>query len=110
MVRAAARNGSDQTQLPPHCPEAEIGVLGCCLLDISKAALALKVGVNRRWFFDARHVEVFDVLAAMAQNGGGDALVATLLLRERGLLDQIGGAGYLNELQNAVPSPENFTI
>ena len=87
------------SSLPPYCPEAEMGVLGCCLLDIKKAALALKAGVNRRWFYDLRNVEVFNVLAGMVLNGsGGDDLVATLLLRERGLLDNIGGPGYILEL------------
>lgn len=37
-------------KLPPHCPEAGRGVLGCCLLDINKTALALKAGVISRWF------------------------------------------------------------
>jgi hypothetical protein len=58
--------------LPPSCPEAERGVLGCCLLNTSKT------GVSSRWFYDLRHIEIFNVLAAMARNGGGDSLVATL--------------------------------
>ena len=57
--------------LPPSCPEAERGVLGCCLLNTSKT------GVSGRWFYDLRHIEIFNVLAAMARNGGGDSLVAT---------------------------------
>src|SRR5690242_13663100 len=69
--------------LPPHCPEAERGVLGCCLLDVSKAAVAIKAGVNPRWFYDGRHAELFRVLARLAQDGGGDMLLATMLLRER---------------------------
>jgi DnaB-like helicase N terminal domain len=62
--------------LPPHCPEAERGVLGCCLLDTTKTAVALKAGVNTRWFSDLRHAEVFSVLTSMAANGGGDSVTA----------------------------------
>jgi AAA domain/DnaB-like helicase N terminal domain len=98
----------DNDRLPPSCPEAERGVLGCCLLDTGKTAIALKAGVNSRWFYDLRHIEIFNVLAAMARNGGGDSLVATLKLRELGKLDHIGGPAYLSELQDAVPSAENL--
>ena len=38
---------------PPYCPEAERGVLGCCLLDSTKTIEALKAGANPRWFFTA---------------------------------------------------------
>ena len=44
----------------------------------------------------------------MVLNGGGDALLATIRLRERGKLDAIGGLPYLQELQDAVPSAENL--
>jgi hypothetical protein len=71
------RAAMDTDSLPPHCPEAERGVLGCCLLDVRKAGLALKAGINRRWFYDARHAELFNVLSTLAQNGGGDSLLAT---------------------------------
>jgi replicative DNA helicase len=95
-------------RLPPSCPEAERGVLGCCLLNTEKIAIAIKAGVSSRWFYDLRHIEIFNVLAAMARNGGGDSLVATLKLRELGKLEQIGGPLYLCELQDAVPSAENL--
>src|SRR4051812_31200508 len=97
-----------EDHLPPHCPEAEKGLLGCCLLDVRKAELALKMGVNQCWFYDARHVEIFKILSNMALNGGGDAMVAAIHLREHGLLENIGGMAYLFELEGLVPSAENF--
>lgn len=60
--------------LLPHSPEAERGVIGCCLLDPGKIASALKAGVNHGCFYDRRHREVFNVLTWMAADGGGDAL------------------------------------
>jgi DnaB-like helicase N terminal domain len=81
----------DNQTLPPNCPEAERGVLGCCLLDINKAAVALKAGVISRWFYDLRHAELFSVHSDLALNGGGDTLLATIRLRERGKLDAVGG-------------------
>lgn len=98
----------DPEVLPPHSPEAERGVLGCCLLDVGKVEVALKAGVHIGCFYDRRHREVFDVLATMALDGGGDALLAAIHLRDQGKLEGIGGHAYLNELQNAVPSAENL--
>jgi hypothetical protein len=69
---------------------------------------ALKAGVNSRWFYDVRHVEIFSVLAGMVPSGGGDLILARLRLRERGKLDAVGGVPYLAELQDCVPSAENL--
>ncbi len=95
-------------ELPPHSPEAEMGVLGCCLLDLGKADAALKAGVTSKWFFEARHQEIFNVLQDLATHGGGDVVLVTIRLRERGLFDSVGGLAYLSELQQFVPSAQNL--
>src|SRR5258708_31294169 len=77
--------------LPPYSPEAERGVLGCCLINPAKTQAAIQAGVTSRWFYDLRHAEIFNVLTGMALNGGGDSLIATLILRDLGRLEGIGG-------------------
>jgi replicative DNA helicase len=99
---------STTDSLLPYSPEAERTVLGCCLLDPAKIQVALKAGVSSRWFYDARHIEIFNVLEAMARNGGGDFVIAALKLRELGKFEQIGGVPYLGELQDTLPSAENI--
>jgi hypothetical protein len=106
--RRGSRNPINEDHLPPHSPEAERGVLGCCLLNTDKTKIALKAGVSTRWFYEHRHIEIFKVLEAMAKNGGGDMVVAVLRLRELGILDRIGGVPYINQLQDSVPSAENL--
>ncbi len=98
----------DPEVLPPHSPEAERGVLGCCLRDPAKIPVALRSGVTPGWFYDLRHREIFVVLAEMAAQGGGDWVVAAMRLRRDGKLDRIGGLAFLNELENAVPTAENI--
>src|ERR1051325_1236446 len=100
--------GIGQTDsLPPYSPEAERGVRACGLLNTSKTLVALNAGVTSRWFFDSRHIEIFNILVAMAKNGGGDFVVATMKLRDKGLLDQIG-LPYINGLMDATPSAQNL--
>ena len=108
VLERLAFGGGDNNALPPHCPEAERGVLGCCLLDPSKTAAAMKAGVTPRWFYDLRHAELFNVLTMLALEGGGDLVTASIALRKRGKLEGIGGLPYLGELQNGVPSAENL--
>jgi hypothetical protein len=106
--RATSPRAASSELLPPHCPEAERGVLGCCLLDVSKTAVALKEGMSSRWFYDLRHVQIFEALAKVTANGGGDIVLVSITLREQGKLEDVGGIAYLIELQNTVPSAENL--
>ena len=99
-------------RLPPHAPEAEQGVLGCVLLSpndcLGQCIEKLKAGADV--FYDLRHQTIYTALVEMYdQREAIDVITLQQRLKDRQLLDQIGGIPYLNALQDAVPSAANVT-
>ena len=99
-------------RLPPHAPEAEQGVLGCVLLSpndcLGQCIEKLKAGQDV--FYDLRHQTIYTALVEMYdQREAIDVITLQQRLKDRQLLDQIGGIPYLNALQDAVPSAANVT-
>ena len=99
-------------RLPPHAPEAEQGVLGCVLLSpndcLGQCIEKLKAGADV--FYDLRHQTIYTALVEMYdQREPIDVITVQQRLKDRQLLDQIGGIPYLNALQDAVPSAANVT-
>jgi replicative DNA helicase len=99
-------------RLPPHSPECEIGVLGCILIApnevLGEVIPRLKAGAEV--FYDLRHqtiyaalVEMFDARAAI------DVITVQQRLKDKQLLEQVGGLAYLASLADAVPSPANWS-
>lgn len=110
----APRNESRPTadRLPPHSDEMERGVLGCVLLSpndcLGQCIEKLKAGAEV--FYDLRHQTIYSTLVEMYdQREAIDVLTLHQRLKDRQLLDQIGGIPYLNALQDAVPSAANVT-
>lgn len=99
-------------RLPPHAPEAEQGVLGCVLLSpndcLGQCIEKLKAGQDV--FYDLRHQTIYTALVEMYdQREAIDVITVQQRLKDKQLLDQIGGIPYLNALQDAVPSAANVT-
>lgn len=95
------------TRIPPHSTEGEQGALGSVLLDPaeSMAVCFEKLPGGAQSFYERRHQQIYDVMAAMATAGTlMDQITITQHLRDAGLLESIGGHAYLSELQNATPS------
>jgi replicative DNA helicase len=108
---SGARNGLDR--LPPHSPEAEQGVLGCALLSpnecIGECIEKLKDG-GQEVFYDLRHQTIYETLAEMFNSREPvDIITVQQKLKNKQLLDQIGGIAYLSQLQDAVPSAANLS-
>jgi replicative DNA helicase len=97
-------------RLPPHEPEAERGVLGCCLWDencLDAAAERLRAGPEA--FYDLRHATVYRLMQGMRAEGRKvDTVTVYQELKDRKLLEDCGGVAYVAAMPNEVPSPESI--
>src|SRR5215813_6871180 len=114
--------------VPPHSVEAEQGVLGSMIL--SRAAISecmerlarveelreiLPSGETRTrkiitsdFFFVPHHKTIFSVLCELYEKGSAvDLITFTQELRDRNLLEAVGGAGYVTSLFTFVPTAAN---
>jgi len=110
-ARAETRPNVDR--LPPHSPEAEQGVLGCALLSpnecVGECVEKLKDG-GQEFFYDLRHQTIYETLAEMFNERMPiDVITVQQRLKDKQLLDQVGGIAYLAQLQDAVPSAANLS-
>jgi len=99
-------------RLPPHDLEAERGVLGCLMVSPNEA-LAESIEVlkdNGQEFYDLRHMTIWDVLVEMYDKREGiDVITVQNRLKEKDMLEQVGGLQYLAALPDAVPSAANLS-
>jgi len=100
-------------RLPPHALDMEQGVLGCQLLSpnecVGEVIEKLK-GIGVEAHYDLRHqtiqtelFEMFDTRIPI------DVITLQQRLKDKQLLEQVGGIAYLSQLQDAVPSAANLS-
>jgi replicative DNA helicase len=111
--RHAPNTATSIDRLPPHSVEAEQGVLGCALLDpnqcIGECIEKLKDD-GKSAFYDLRHQTIYETLSEMFNARlPVDLITVQQNLKDRQLLDQVGGIAYLSQLQDAVPSAANLS-
>lgn len=93
-----------ETFLPPQHIEAEAALLGSLMLD-PDAFLHLPSRLRGESFYVQRHGRIFDAaLALHRQHQPVDFLTLAAALEQNGQLADVGGAGFLASLINAVPS------
>lgn len=112
-VNRVEKSSANIDRLPPHSNEAEMGVLGCCLLDpnqcIGECVEKLKDD-GQLAFYDLRHQTIYETLATMFNaRQPVDLITVQQQLKDRQLLEQVGGIAYLSQLQDAVPSAANLS-
>jgi replicative DNA helicase len=100
-------------RLPPHSPEAESGVLGCVLLSPNECmgeCIEKLKDDGQQVFYDLRHQTIYENLSAMYDAREAiDVITLQQRLKDKQLLEQIGGIAYLSQLQDAVPSAANLS-
>lgn len=98
-------------RLPPQSIEAEQGVLGCILWSPNDSIneCVLKFKGDSEVFYDLRHQTIFDTIVEMADKMEAvEIITLQQRLKDKGVLDQVGGIAYLSSLQDAVPSAANL--
>src|SRR5690606_33352905 len=95
-------------RLPPHAPEAETSLLEPIILDPLAMVDMLDHVQSRDDLYSAAHGVIFDALREIAdRNPETDLVELTDRLRDRAELDEVGGAEYLVQLAEGVPSAVN---
>ncbi len=89
---------------PPQNSEAEASLLGALLID-SDAIVKIADNVGAEDFFEPRHRRIYEAIQQLyEQHKAIDVLTLTDKLRGNGHLEDVGGASYLTELTNFVPT------
>lgn len=88
----------------PHNPEAEASLLGAVLID-ADALVKIADVIQVDDFFDPRHKHIYNAITTLYEKRSPiDVLTLADELKNNGLLDMVGGASYLTELTNFVPT------
>jgi replicative DNA helicase len=96
------------SKIPPQAIEAEKALLGCLLLD-EEGIYKVVDYLFPEDFYQENHRKIYEaIIDLLEQNLKHDLLTLTERLKEKGELEKVGGASYLAELVESVPSPTNL--
>src|SRR5438067_11522046 len=98
----------DVHRTPPHSVEAEQGVLGSMLISPRETIAECVEKINEEYFYVPSHRTIYEVLVELWNAGQAiDLITFTQVLRDRHLLDSVGGAGLVTSLFTFVPTAAN---
>jgi replicative DNA helicase len=95
-------------KVPPHNLEAEMNVLGGILLDNRSLDSVYEIGLTADDFYQDSHQKIYRAIFDLAQRGQpADAITLKNSLLSGGILEKVGGAGYIAELVSSDYSVAN---
>lgn len=90
--------------VPPQNTDAEASLLGALLID-PDAIVRVADGLHVDDFYEERHQRIYEAISKLYEKHHPiDALTLSNQLKDDGFLDVVGGASYLTELANYVPT------
>src|SRR5205814_8134534 len=93
---------------PPHSVEAEQGVLGSMLISPRDTIAECVEKINEEYFYVPAHQTIYNVLVELWNTGQAiDLITFTQVLRDRNLLESVGGAAFVTGLFTFVPTAAN---
>lgn len=95
--------------LPPHSPDAEMGLLGSILVDPDPRDGVLdaleSIGPDGEAFYEIRNRVVFrELVRRTRENLPTDLILLQSALKDQGVLERAGGLAYLSSLPDKTPS------
>jgi len=106
MAAPSAHPAASSDRLPPHNEEAERALLGSALLDAARVVdLCQESKIVPEAFYSPRHQVIFEqILEMQGETRPVDILTLADRLRTKGLVEQAGGAQYLDDLVDSTPT------
>jgi len=95
-------------RVPPQSVDSEKAVLGSIMLRPS-AIHEINDVVDIDSFYANKHSQIYKTMLELSSKGDPiDLITVSHKLKEKGLIDSIGGNSYLSELTNSVPASTNI--
>jgi replicative DNA helicase len=105
---SSTSSAQDIHRTPPHSVDAEQGVLGSMLISPRETIAECVEKINEEYFYVPAHQTIYNVLVDLWNTGQAiDLITFTQVLRDRHLLDSVGGAAFVTSLFTFVPTAAN---
>src|SRR5205085_5969410 len=102
-------SSQDIHRTPPHSAEAEQGVLGSMLISPRDAIAECVAKITDEYFYVPAHQTIYNALVELWNaNQAIDLITFTQFLRDRNLLETLGGAPFVTSLFTFVPTAANL--
>ena len=99
--------GYEEVKVPPQNIDAEKSVLGSMLIDEEAIGVAIEA-IDEAWFYDLSHQRIFRAIIELYNvRKNVDLITLSDKLRNDNALEEIGGATYLSDLIDLVPTSAN---